>query len=263
MSKRTRPTTRLQVGLLLAALSVLPALSACGGAPGAGTVAAPPKPEPDRAIRYLPLGDSITDGYPGTQGGYRTLLWQLLVQRDGDKIDFVGSLSGGPPELGDPDHEGHRGFCIAGPCGGHADRTVAPRIQDWMTQSRPDIVSVHLGTNDLIWQAHGVTVERRLDDLVGRIYAADPDVHLILVQIVQGKKNAEERQAYNAAIPTIADRYRAQGRSVTVVDMGSLLSMPTNFVDGVHPTQFGYDLMARALHPAVSQAYREVAAAHS
>ena len=72
-------------------------LSACGGLPGTGASATPTQPEPSRPIRYMPLGDSITDGYPGEQGGYRTLLWQLLVQRDGDKIDFVGSLSGGPP----------------------------------------------------------------------------------------------------------------------------------------------------------------------
>lgn len=260
VSTSTRPTTGLGAVVLLVVLAVL---SACGAGPGAGGESTPPRPEPDRSIRYMPLGDSITDGYPGTQGGYRTLLWQLLVQRDGDKIDFVGSQSGGPPELGDPDHEGHRGFCIAGPCGGHPERTVAPRVQGWMEQYRPDIVSVHLGTNDLIRAAHGVTVERRLDDLLGKIYAADPDVHVIVVQIVQGRKNDVERAAYDAAIPTLASRYRAQGRSIAVVDMGSLLSMPTNFVDGTHPTQFGYDLMARALHPAVSQAYREVAAAHS
>ena len=257
----SRPTPRWRVAVLLAVLVVL---SACGSASGAGTAGtASTPPRPDRPIRYMPLGDSITAGYPGKQGGYRTLLWQLLVQQDGDDIDFVGSLSSGPPELGDPDHEGHGGWCIAGPCGGHPERAVAPAVAGWMTQFRPDIVSVHLGTNDLNKGAHGVTAARRLDDLVARLYAADPGVDVILVQIVQGQDHAGEHEVYDAAIPAIAARYRAQGRKIAVLDMSPLLSMPTNFVDGIHPTQFGYDIMARALHPAVSQAYRDVAAAHS
>jgi acyl-CoA thioesterase I len=256
----TRATARRRAGLLLAGLVLL---SGCGAAPGLRSAADPPRSEPDRPVRYMPLGDSITEGYPGMQGGYRTLLWQLLVQQDGDRIDFVGSQSSGPPGLGDPDNEGHGGWCIAGPCGGHPDRAVAPRIRGWITQYRPDVVSVHLGTNDLNKGADGTETARRLDALVGQIYDADPDVHLVLVQIVEEQGRAEQHAVYNAAIPTIADRYRAQGRSVAVVDLAPLLSMPTNFVDGIHPTQFGYDIMARALHPAVSRAYRDVVAARS
>jgi lysophospholipase L1-like esterase len=238
---------------------VLVVLSACGAGPGAASAEHGSGPAPERPIRYMPLGDSITEGYPGHHGGYRTLLWQLLVQQDGDKIDFVGSQSSGPPELGDKDHEGHGGWCIDGPCGGRPDRDVAPRIQGWITQYRPDIVSVHLGTNDLNKGADGVETARRLDDLVGRIYAADPDVYVIVVQIIQGQTHAEQHEVYDAAVPGIAARYQAQGRKIAVLDMSPLLSMPTNFVDGIHPTPFGYDIMARALHPAVSMAYRAVA----
>jgi lysophospholipase L1-like esterase len=255
LSASTRPTTGWRVGILAVVLAVL---AACGAGPGGSTTASAP-PTPERPIRYMPLGDSITLGYPGKAGGYRTLLWQQLVQRDGDLIDFVGSQADGPPELGDRDHEGHRGWCIDGPCGGHPERDFAPRIQGLIRQYRPDIVSVHLGTNDLNQGAGGVETARRLDHLVGSIYAVDPDVHLILVQIVPTHDRPEQHTIYAGTFPGIADRYRAQGRSLTVVDMSRLLSMPTNFVDGVHPTQFGYDLMARALRPAVGEAYREVA----
>lgn len=255
LSESSRPTSRWRVGILLVVLVVLPA---CGSAPGAGTAGTAPRPTPDRPIRYLPVGDSITEGYLG-RGGYRTLLWQQLVRQDGDRIDFVGSQSSGPPELGDRDHEGHGGWCIEGPCGGNPDRVVAPNIERWMTQHRPDILSVHLGTNDLNKGADGAETARRLDDLVGRIYAADPDVHLVLVQIVAGQEHPAQHAVYAAAVPTIASRYQAEGRWLTVVDMSRLLSMPTHFVDGIHPTQFGYDIMARALHPAVAAAYREVA----
>ncbi|MGI3781605.1 MAG: SGNH/GDSL hydrolase family protein, partial [Janthinobacterium lividum] len=241
------------VGVLLAVLAVVTACS-----PGPGAVATSPDPTPSRAIRYLPLGDSITAGYP-ERGGYRTLLWQLLVRQDGDKIDFVGSQSSGPPDLGDLDNEGHGGWCIDGPCNGPGtDDVVAPRIQGWITQYRPDIVSIHLGTNDIKKGATGPEVAHRLDDLVGKIYAVDPAVYVILIQIVPARADVEQHDAYDAAIPAIAARYQAQGRKVTVVDMSRLLSVPVNYVDGTHPTQLGYDQMARALYPAVSEAYRTV-----
>jgi lysophospholipase L1-like esterase len=256
LSEKSRPTTRWRIGVLLVVLAVL---SACSSATSTGTAGTTPAPTPDRPIRYMPLGDSITEGYPGKAGGYRTVLWQHLVQQDGDLIDFVGSQSGGPPELGDRDHEGHGGWCIDGPCGGHRERDVAPKIKGLIEQYRPDIISVHLGTNDLNKGAGGVETARRLDRLVGSIYAADPDVHLILVQIVATHDRPEQHTIYAGTFPGIADRYRAQGRSLTVVDMSRLLSMPTNFVDGIHPTQFGYDVMGRALYPAVAAAYRELA----
>jgi hypothetical protein len=257
LSESSRPATRWRVGIVLVVLALV---SACGSGPGTGTAdTAPPPPRPDRPVRYLPVGDSITEGYPGELGGYRTLLWQQLVQQDGDDIDFVGSQSSGPPELGDRDHEGHGGWCIAGSCGGHPERAVAPKMQGWIRQYRPDIVSVHLGTNDLNKGADGVETARRMDHLLGSIYAADPDVQVILVKIVAGEQKPEQHAIYAAALSTVASRYQTEGRRLTVVDMSRLLTMPTHFVDGIHPTQFGYDMMARALRPAVAAAYRQVA----
>lgn len=247
--------------LLALLLAVLLAGAGCGDGRSGGSDSAA-GPTPGRMIRYMPLGDSITDGYD-VEGGYRTLLWQLLVQEDGDKIDFVGSRASGPPELGDKDNEGHGGWCIDGPCGDPTGtHVVAPRIEEWVRASRPDIVSIHLGTNDIKKGADGAETARRLDALVGRIYAVDPDVHVILCQIVAARMDVPQHDAYAAAVPGIADRYRAQGRSVAVVDLSRLLTVPVHYVDGTHPTKVGYELMARALHPAVSQAYREVAAAN-
>ena len=253
MSGNDRSTTgRLRhLGVLLVVLAIL---AACGATPGTpGSVAsAPPRP-----VRYMPVGDSITDGYT-IPGGYRTLLWQLLVQQEGDRIDFVGSKDSGPAVLGDQDNEGHGGWCIDGPCGGDVDKVVAPRIQGWITQYKPDVVSVHLGTNDLKKGADGAETARRLDDLVGRIYAADPDVYLIVCQIIPARMDAEQHDVYAAAIPAIAARYQAQGRRLAVVDLSHALTVPYDYTDGTHPNQGGYDRMARALYPAVSEAYRVV-----
>src|ERR1700754_4804927 len=66
--------------------------------------------ESNGGVRIMPLGDSITDGLT-VPGGYRISLWPKLNTTT-TKIDFVGSLSNGPSQLGDHDHEGHSGWRI-------------------------------------------------------------------------------------------------------------------------------------------------------
>jgi hypothetical protein len=57
-----------------------------------------------QSIRIMPLGDSITNGYPN---GYRDDLWFKLINAHYD-IDFVVSLSNGSGF--DANHEGYVGF---------------------------------------------------------------------------------------------------------------------------------------------------------
>ena len=54
----------------------------------------------------MPLGDSITLGYPGLDG-YRNDLY-LDLNNSGFSVDFVGSQSNGTGF--DNDHEGHMGY---------------------------------------------------------------------------------------------------------------------------------------------------------
>lgn len=63
-----------------------------------------PKNPPENVTTVImPLGDSITDGI-FVPGAYRIKLWENITNA-GYKVDFVGSLSNGPAELGDKDHE--------------------------------------------------------------------------------------------------------------------------------------------------------------
>ena len=235
----------------LAAVAMLAGASACSHG---STASSPP-----RTVRYMPLGDSITAGQ-GLPGAYRTVLWQDLVERDHDRIDFVGSQTGeGPPALGDQDHEGHGGWCIAGTCYGDAQKTVLPHITGWLQTYRPDIVSIHLGTNDIGRGASGQETADRLDRLVGLIYAYNPDTIVVLIQIIPMNKRFADHDQYDALIPGLATKYRGQGRRVSVVDMSHLLTYPQDYRDGYHPTQAGFDTMGQALYPAISNAYRELA----
>ncbi|NJK34455.1 MAG: hypothetical protein HC919_05605 [Oscillatoriales cyanobacterium SM2_2_1] len=59
-----------------------------------------------KAIRVMPLGDSITDGF-NVPGGYRNFLLPALQER-GYPIEFVGSKRNGLTESAEQNHEGIR-----------------------------------------------------------------------------------------------------------------------------------------------------------
>lgn len=73
-----------------------------------------------------------------TNGGYRINLWEKFKAR-GITIDFVGSQSSGPDNLGDKDREEHLSWSI--------DKLDA-QINGWLSTYTPDIVLLMAGTNN-------------------------------------------------------------------------------------------------------------------
>jgi len=95
-------------------------------------------------IRYMPLGDSITEIVC-----WRALLWRQLQDAGYKSVDFVGSQTKDTNGAGcsknpdyDKNHEGH---------GGYTATDIASRKQlvDWLKANPADIITMHLGTNDL------------------------------------------------------------------------------------------------------------------
>jgi lysophospholipase L1-like esterase len=204
----------------------------------------------------MPIGDSIT--YGSVPGGYRTDLWIDLVKKSHDKIDFVGSQSSGPAALGDKDNEGNSGWCIDGPCGGVPNTQVYPKLHEWMMTYRPDVVSLHLGTNDLQFGANGPTVAYRLDQAIAQIYTDNPNVYIVVAKIIPMKGADRAWADYNSYIPQIVDRYSAKGRRIAMVDLSSVVQHPDDFADALHPNAGGYSKMATAMYPALQGAYLAV-----
>ncbi len=196
-------------------------------------------------IKVMPLGDSITDGGV-VLGGYRVELWNKLVAQDGDNLFFVGSMYNG---AGDIAHEGHIGWEI-----GQIDGSVGT----WVSNYQPDIILLHIGTNDL---DHGATAEvmaQRLSSLIGHIFAAKPNTYVIVSSIIvstHGEKGTWV--GYNSSIPGIVAQYRGQGRKIIQLDMSQTLT-EGDLADGLHPTATGYSKMANAWYPVVSTIYREL-----
>jgi lysophospholipase L1-like esterase len=227
-------------------------------------------------VKVMPLGDSITDGYL-TPGGYRTELWQLLVNQDHDNISFVGSENSGALAPGDPvasgNEEGHIGWCIGldnSPCTYGQD--LSSDIVGWLNTYQPNIILLHAGTNDIASGDTGAQVTTNMDDFLNQIFTTLPKADVLLAKIipilnVQPESNyaAMETawQAYNAAIPGLVSKYQGLGFNIQLVDMSDVLNPATDYATGAanpqdddfHPNLAGYDIMAETWYPFVKALY--------
>ena len=191
-------------------------------------------------VKIMPLGDSITygEGDPN-RGGYRTLLGTLLAE-DGYQIDFVGSQKSGEAILPDGDNEGHPGWRIT-------NIREAIQSEGWLETYQPDIILLHIGSNDLR-HGRGVYARDNLSALLDEILARLPDVRIIVAQIIPTRWGSEvDHRIYNEAIPSVA---ASKGERVSVVDMRDIL-IKSDFMTLYHPNTSGYDKMARAWEAAI------------
>jgi lysophospholipase L1-like esterase len=227
------------------------ALAVAGIALGRTPAVAAVPGESNGGVRIMPLGDSITDGYTPYPGGYRVRLWQLLAA-GGYTIDFVGSQTNGPAELGDHDHEGHPGWRI--------DQLDA-NIATWLGQSDPRTILLLIGTNDLNQNHDIANAPARLSGLIDHIQALKPQSFLFVATIPpQSNATLEARvEAYNAAIPSVVAQ---KGPHVRLVKMYNALTT-ADLADGIHPTKAGYDKMAAVWYDALRTVPAALAPLHA
>jgi len=202
-------------------------------------------------LTVMPLGDSVTYGIGGSggAGGYRIPLWDQLVTTDGDAIDFVGTQRSGA--LPDPDNEGHLGYQIT---------DVTNNIDSWLKTGKPSVILLHLGTNDLNQGVSPAVAQTRLNTLLSKIYADIPTVTVVVAGIIQMQTASDQVTAYDALIPALVTKYSGMGKHIQFVDMSDTLDPAADYYDNLHPNQGGYDKMAAAWAPVLSQLYGASAA---
>ena len=220
----------------------LAGLLAGGAGPARASVA-----ERYAPLRIMPLGDSITYGLGSAAlGSYRADLYRRLVAAGVD-ADFVGSQQSGPAGV-DRDNEGHPGWRIA---------QIAEQIDGWLATYQPDVVLLHIGTNDMRSDEKAVGAPQRLAALIARIQSDRPDAQVFVARIVGAKDQhyhgvyQRRIDAYNRAVPGVV---AAAGPGVHLVDQSTVDS--TDDFDTLHPNEFGYARMAarwyRALEPVLN-----------
>jgi acyl-CoA thioesterase-1 len=222
-----------------AALLVLLAVASCE-APETGTSSA-------GVLRVMPLGDSITESVAG-RASYRYWLWKQLEEA-GIRTDFVGSMHGvhaGESRFGDfdADHEGHWGWTSA---------HVVQRIDEWAALNPPDLVLIHLGSNDIGRFAVEQTMAN-LTAIAESLRRHNPRVRLLVAQLIPAYGFERRIKLINDAIPDLVARLDTPKSRVLVVDQWSDFDVAGDTWDGVHPNQAGEQKMARRWLAAIREA---------
>ncbi|MER5425053.1 cellulose binding domain-containing protein [Streptosporangium roseum] len=199
------------------------------------------------AVRIMALGDSIT----GSPGCWRAMLWERLREAGHTDVDFVGTL---PPQgcgiAHDGDNEGHGGALVTNV----ADQNQLP---GWLSATRPDIVMMHFGTNDVWSNRPTATILAAYGKLVDQMRADNPDMKLLVAQIIPMNPGScgecgQRVSALNAAIPGWAAAKSTARSPVVVVDQWTGFSTAADTYDGVHPNAAGDQKMAGRWFPALT-----------
>lgn len=196
-------------------------------------------------VRILPLGDSITIGYPET---YRFELFNHLSAAD-YQFSFVGSLNDNPagyPGSWDMQHEGHSGWTTL---------DIDAQLHLWLDNYLPDITLIHLGTNDVTAILDGMLSMRQSEiamrSIVQKLWNKNPQMKLYIAQILpftEGSGLNFRRwnnlvDQWNITLETLAGRLTTEGKPLVLVDMNSGFR-DDDFDDGVHPNRQGAEKMA-------------------
>ncbi len=204
-------------------------------------------------VKIMPLGDSITwDWYYGDTRtdaylhGYRNHLWYKL-QEKGYDVDFVGSRSNGgaiTPHF-DGDNEGHTGWTTS---------QIRDHVYSYLQQNRPDIILLHIGTNDMMYISPASSVNGA-EQILSEIHRFEQDtntnIHIVLATIVNCRKNPSWVSEFNSYLRSMAANHIANGERLTLVEMYNPVG--DNLIDGIHPNDTGYSIMANVWYDAVSK----------
>jgi lysophospholipase L1-like esterase len=203
--------------------------------------------------RVLAFGDSITAGVPGggasqfsvvvSEFAYTITLETLLKERYRQQTPVV-LPEGIPGEYAQ--------FRPPGEAPGGADR-----FGPVLAQTRPDIVLLMEGTNDLQFDQAGIEdAVRGLRSMVQQAKAANVRILLSTV-IPQRATGSPARERGSRLAPVLSARIRelAAAENVPLVDMFAVFERDMSLIgiDGLHPTPRGFQVMAQTFFEAIRQ----------
>lgn len=194
-----------------------------------------------------------------TQECWRAKLWQRLTRAGLPNIDFVGSVTSsndcGIPAA-DRNHEGHPGALAIE----YVDKNWVP---GYMSAARPDVVMMHLGTNDVIQRKKTEDVVKAYTKMVEQMRGVNANVHVLVAQLLPIDNDrfpgANDgiialNRAFAAWAPTVSTRRSP----VVLVDQYTGFDVKKDTTDGEHPNDSGNVKISDRFFPAVAQAVRSV-----
>ncbi|KAH7371949.1 SGNH hydrolase-type esterase domain-containing protein [Pyrenochaeta sp. MPI-SDFR-AT-0127] len=207
--------------------------------------------ERQSTVRIMALGDSIT----GSPGCWRAYLWQKLQQAGIKNTDFVGTLAGqGCGFDYDGENEGHGGFLAVN----IASQNLLP---GWLSSTKPDLVLMHLGTNDVWSNRSPAEITTAFSKLVDQMRASKSTMKILVAKIIpmnpSGCGECGQRVvALNTAIESWAASKNSSTSPIKVVDAWTGFSTATMTGDGVHPNDAGNKKLAEIWYQPVANAIK-------
>ncbi|MCK5740032.1 DUF4038 domain-containing protein, partial [bacterium] len=197
------------------------------------------KPNPgyiaDKALGYhiSGAGGTLDEG----NGGYRSYLSEML-QLLGWDFQLVGELSDAAGA-----HEGHDGFMSSDLLNG------LPQI---LTANNPDVVLLHIGTNDLPTPINADSCYANIRSMVQEIEIFNPSTQVFVARIIPCLINiplAVDRYPEIERLNTLLNALPNEFQTVKLVDMWAAFINTPNWEtelmsDTWHPNEAGYSFMA-------------------
>lgn len=204
--------------------------------------------------RIMPLGSSIVEGELPYDSHRREFYLQLVGA--GFDVDFVGSSTGvvgGPAPSGDfdQDHEGHWGWRV--------DQFLeSDRITTWAQASMPDVVFVHVGTNDLASGQGVASTILETDGIVQALRAVNPNMIIALAQLIPSTRMSDAVHTdYNIALANYVATVTTAESPVIAVDHATDFDVAVDTYDGTHPSASGQTKMADQWYEAIAPLINE------
>ncbi|KAK9311243.1 SGNH hydrolase-type esterase domain-containing protein [Lipomyces starkeyi] len=182
----------------------------------------------------MPLGDSITEW-----GCWRAYLWNKLRQGGIENIDFVGSVTSTTicnVSDWDRNNEGHAGYLAI-------DIASNNLLVGWLSSANPDIVIMHLGTNDIANNKQILDIITAFSTLVDQMRANKPTMKILIAKVIPSIFNNQSDVTLNDAISPWALSKTTTASPIIVVDQYTGFSI-SDLIDGVHPNDSGDQKMA-------------------
>lgn len=214
--------------------------------------------ESPTAKKILPLGDSITHGVGGLKS-FRYDLWKKLIDAN-YSFDFIGNKNTNDPvnpvfpdyqgKTFDPDHQGQSGI--------RAD-TVAANLPGWLTGYTPDIVLLHLGTNDMLQDKSVNSTIEALRQIITSLREDNASVSILLASPIGysdhnyavGPGDIDRLETLQARIHTLATEMDTFNSPVVWVNQASGFDPDRDTADGIHPNAAGEEKMAQKWFDAI------------
>ena len=194
-------------------------------------------------LRIMPMGDSITEGIGAPSGNsYRAPLYDRLIN-EVTQLDYVGNSRHG--NLRDVEHEGHSGWRID---------QIASIASGVVIQYRPNVVLLHIGTNDLNNNYQVDTAPARLASLIDQIFAAAPNTTILVAAIIRSTSSSTQDKIvrFNEQTRFTVESRANQGKRIALVDMGAVTN--ADLADSLHPNDSGFRKMSDAWYTGIRQA---------